>query len=211
MSKYYYDRRRDKYRRLRQFGVGILVVVAGSMGSGLYLWHRSQSTQQVVQVTKKDTETKQPVSPRTSSLTWANPPVATPSLQKNLLELTNKERAVAGVGALTANTLLDQSAKAKCADMVTNNYWSHVDLTGQEPWHFIDATGYNKEAAGENLAYGFTSDSAVVQGWMNSPAHRKTLLDPIYTDVGFGVCESPDFVGSGKQTIVVQHFGRPLP
>lgn len=144
--------------------------------------------------------------PEVSTLTWKS------SIDKgDLLSLTNKERNQAGLSQLAANRLLDNSADAKCRDMVTNNYWSHIDLSGQEPWHFIDEAGYKKAAAGENLAYGFTNSAYVVQGWMNSPEHRAALLDPQYRDVGFGICTSLNFIDSGPQTIVVQHFGLQLP
>ena len=177
------------------------------LGSVSFTAYRQLFVRADTQDTPVVKQVKTVVSPQTSSLTWSRPPAT----QDTLLSLTNKERAKAGLSPLAANSLLDQSAKAKCLDMVTNNYWSHIDLSGQEPWRFIDATGYKKQAAGENLASGFTSNIAVVQGWMDSPAHRKTLLDSIYVDVGFGVCESPNFVNNGKQTIVVQHFGTPLP
>src|SRR4051794_33523320 len=43
---------------------------------------------------------------------------------------TNEQRANAGIAALSLNPKLNQSAKAKCDDMVAKNYWSHNDPSG---------------------------------------------------------------------------------
>jgi uncharacterized protein YkwD len=128
---------------------------------------------------------------------------------QELLGATNKERESNNNSLLVNKDLLNKSAQAKCEDMVAKNYWSHNDPSGKEPWRFIDAAGYRYEASGENLAYGFWTSSEVVGGWMNSPTHRNNLLDPKYVDVGFGICISDNYLGAGKQTIVVQHLSIP--
>jgi hypothetical protein len=128
-----------------------------------------------------------------------------------LLTLTNDERTKNGKAPLVLNTKLNDSALLKCDDMVKNNYWSHNDKNGVEPWRFIDQSGYSHGKVGENQAYGFTSESAVTTGWMNSEGHRNNLLDESFSEVGFGVCVSDNFINQGKQLIVVQHFGQPMP
>lgn len=125
-----------------------------------------------------------------------------------LLAYTNEERVKNDKSPLTLSSKLNESSLNKCKDMVSNNYWSHNDSEGREPWRFIVATGYQYENAGENLAYGFSSESAVTTGWMNSESHKKNLLDN-YKEVGFGVCVSDNYVSYGKQLIVVQHFATP--
>jgi hypothetical protein len=93
--------------------------------------------------------------------------------------------------------------------MVSSNYWNHNDKEGREPWRFMTATGYSYGKAGENLAFGFNSESAVVAGWMNSQSHKDNLLDGAFTEVGFGTCLGDNFVNMGKQLVVVQHFAFP--
>jgi hypothetical protein len=44
---------------------------------------------------------------------------------------------------------------------------------------------------GENVGFGPTCDS-VVQGFTNSPEHRKNILDPSYSSLGIGVVDGPD-------------------
>lgn len=123
---------------------------------------------------------------------------------------TNIVRVANGLQKLQLHDKLNQSANLKCSDMVNRDYWSHVDPDGNQPWIFFDKVGYTKRSAGENLAYGFKDYSSVIQGWMNSPTHRATILDAKYRDVGFGICTSNNYISTGLQTIIVQHFGTPL-
>jgi uncharacterized protein YkwD len=127
-----------------------------------------------------------------------------------LLSSTNVQRTSNGIGALTLNSKLNASAQAKANDMVSKDYWAHNTPSGQEPWVFFDAAGYNYQKAGENLAYGFSTSDATVVGWMNSPSHRANILDGSYTEVGFGFANSANFIGTGQETIVVAHYAKPV-
>lgn len=128
----------------------------------------------------------------------------------SLLADTNAQRASQGEGNLTISSQLNAAAQAKANDMVQRNYWSHVTPTGEQPWQFDTAQGYQYQSAGENLAYGFTSSSAIMTAWMNSPEHRANILDGKYQNVGFGIANSPNYQGSGPQTVVVAEYGQPL-
>jgi hypothetical protein len=127
-----------------------------------------------------------------------------------LLDATNAQRSNNGLGSLTLNSKLNSSAQAKANDMVAKDYWAHNTPSGQEPWVFFDAAGYNYQKAGENLAYGFSTSDATVVGWMNSPSHRANILDGSYTEVGFGFANSANFVGTGQETVVVAHYAKPV-
>jgi len=128
-----------------------------------------------------------------------------------LLSGTNAQRASNGSAPLTINSKLNAAAQAKAVNMIANDYWSHNTPDGQEPWVFIDAQGYNYTKAGENLAYGFNDSNATIIGWMNSPTHRANLLDTAFVEVGFGFLNSPNYVGSGEETLVVAMYGKPYP
>lgn len=127
-----------------------------------------------------------------------------------LITLTNDERTKNGQAPLSLNTKLSDSALLKCNDMVKNNYWSHNDRNGAEPWGFMDQAGYSHGKLGENLAYGYAREGDVTAGWMNSEGHRKNILDKDFTEVGFGFCVGENFNNQGKQLLVVQHFGQPI-
>jgi|GEM_PF-1812832 len=128
----------------------------------------------------------------------------------SLLAYSNYQRSAAGEASLNLNGALDAAAQAKANDMVAKNYWGHYSPTGASPWSFISAAGYSYSAAGENLAYGFASSSAVISAWMNSAEHRANLLNAGFRDVGFGIANSPNYVGTGPETIVVAEYGTPL-
>jgi hypothetical protein len=127
----------------------------------------------------------------------------------SLLSDTNAERSKQGESPLRLNSRLSNAAQAKARDMVKRDYWAHEAPDGKTPWAFITENGYTYQSAGENLAYGFANAADSVAGWMNSPEHRANILNASYRDVGFGVADSPDFMGRGPQTIVVAEYGRP--
>lgn len=134
---------------------------------------------------------------------------ATDTSSAGLLASTNSQRSANGVGTLSIASKLNSAAQAKANDMVTRNYWSHQTPDGEQPWIFIAATGYQYLSAGENLAYGFSNSSATITGWMNSPSHKANLLNAVFTEVGFGIANSPNFVNNGAQTVVVAMYAKP--
>ena len=136
--------------------------------------------------------------------------VATSITPASLLEGTNTERLNAGGSALVLNERLNGAAQKKAQDMVTRNYWSHKTPEGNDPWNFIVKESYSYKKAGENLAYGFSDNSGVINGWMNSPSHRTNLLDKDFSEVGFGIADSNNFNSSGPSTVVVAMYAKPL-
>ena len=134
---------------------------------------------------------------------------ATNVSHSGLLSSTNSQRSQQGRSALSINSALNSAAQAKANDMTARNYWSHNTPDGQEPWVFVQAAGYSYLKAGENLAYGFSTSTDTVQGWMNSASHRANMLDADYTDVGFGFSNSSNYNSSGEETVVVAMYGKP--
>ena len=127
-----------------------------------------------------------------------------------LLAETNGERTSNHAPALNLNKQLAAAAQAKANDMATRGYWSHVTPDGKQPWSFIETSGYQYKAAGENLAYGFGSSDQVMTAWMRSPEHRANLLNANYQDVGFAMANVANYQGSGPATIVVAMYGEPI-
>lgn len=130
----------------------------------------------------------------------------------DLLNDTNDARVANGVKPLTLNTELARAAQAKANDMAARNYWSHNTPAGNPPWIFVEAQNYQYEKIGENLAAGFSDSLATINGWMASPHHRENMLDPAFSEVGFGFANNPDYSSSGydgPMTIVVAFYGEP--
>ncbi len=128
-----------------------------------------------------------------------------------LLADTNVQRSTNSVAALSLNSKLNAAAQAKANDMAARNYWSHNTPEGNPPWVFVSAQGYSYQKLGENLAAGFDSEQSTIDGWMASPPHKENLLDPAFTEVGFGYANNPDYTsaGGGPMTIVVAFYGKP--
>lgn len=127
--------------------------------------------------------------------------------ETELITQTNFERSSHGVGELTIDLELQKSAQLKAQDMLDRDYWSHQTPEGEDPWVFFEEAGYEFSFAGENLARGFITTAGTVAGWMNSEGHRENLLNPTYTEVGFGVVTG-EFQGE-TTTVVVAHYARP--
>ena len=128
----------------------------------------------------------------------------------SLLSGTNNQRVANGLGSLALSSQLNQAAQAKANDMMVHDYWAHNSPTGVTPWYWIGSVGYAYQTAGENLAYGFTTSSDTITGWMNSPGHRANILNGSFSQVGFGIVNAPNYRGTGPQTIVVALYAQPI-
>jgi len=113
-------------------------------------------------------------------------PVGATEAQQQILLLVNKERAAAGLSELVLDTKLNEVATEKARDMAVNNYFSHTSPTYGSPFDMLSTFGVSYRAAGENIAYGQTSEEQVMNDWMNSAGHRANILNANYTKLGVG-------------------------
>ncbi len=90
------------------------------------------------------------------------------------------------VAVVVWNDKLAKAAYDHSADMKNNNYFSHTGLNGSNPGNRISAAGYSWKAYGENIAEGYTSEKAVVNGWLNSEGHCKNIMSPLFKEMGVG-------------------------
>lgn len=108
--------------------------------------------------------------------------------EARVLDLTNAERDKAGVAPLTLNPQLQDSANAYSQVLASSGCFAHT--CGPVP-DFADrdaAAGYVAwTTIGENLAAGYSTPEAVMDGWMNSPDHRSNILSTEFTDIGIAV------------------------
>jgi hypothetical protein len=128
-----------------------------------------------------------------------------------LLTDTNNARSSNGVTSLNLNDQLDAAAQANANDMAARNYWSHNTPEGNPPWVWVTDQGYAYQKLGQNLAAGFNDEQSTINGWMASPPHRENLLDPSFSDVGFGFANNPNYTSAsgGPMTIIVAFYGAP--
>jgi len=114
--------------------------------------------------------------------------------EAEILRLTNLERQANGLGKLAACPRLATAALAHTNRMLAGQFYAHKDPdTGTYAKDRIRATGYGypeggfRWRVGENIAMGFMTAEATMTGWMNSPGHRKNILNPEFTHLGVGV------------------------
>jgi uncharacterized protein YkwD len=128
-----------------------------------------------------------------------------------MLSRVNAERRAAGVGPLAANPLLDRAAQRHAEDMLRRSYFSHKGLDGSTILERIKATGYPARTVGENIAEGQFSVDQVVEGWMDSPGHRRNILEKNFRELGLGLARGASEPGKAHRIIWVQNFGRKRP
>ena len=103
-----------------------------------------------------------------------------------ILELVNIERTKRELDPLSIDSQLDQAANFHNDEMVRADIMSH-QLPGEaDLGERVSATGYSWTRVAENIAAGYTTPEAVVEGWMNSPGHKENILNPEFIHIGIG-------------------------
>lgn len=102
--------------------------------------------------------------------------------------LANDARAAAGCGrALVRHEGVEGVARAHSEDMRRRDYFDHVTPDGRTPMQRVQGAGIGVTAVAENIALGQATGAAVFRSWMDSPGHRRNLLDCEYTHHGVGL------------------------
>ena len=106
--------------------------------------------------------------------------------EQEVIRLVNEIRMENGLKALTYDWELARVARYKSQDMKDNAYFSHSSPTYGTPFQMIRNFGLSFRSAGENIAKGYATPQAVVNGWMNSSGHRANILNANFTHIGVG-------------------------
>jgi uncharacterized protein YkwD len=125
-------------------------------------------------------------------------------LEDRVLVLTNRKRRARGCAALRGSSALRKAARTHSVTMARHNEMSH-QLPGEPKFtERITSAGYRGwSLVAENVARGFPHPGAVVRAWMQSPGHRRNILNCRLRHLGVGV------VLSRGQLWWTQNFGRP--
>ncbi|MFF1413748.1 CAP domain-containing protein [Streptomyces sp. NPDC058289] len=106
-----------------------------------------------------------------------------------VLALVNKERAAVGCPVLTVNAKLAKAAQDHSEDMAAHSNMSHTGSDGSDPGRRITRAGYQWSTYAENVAYGYDTAAKVMEGWMNSPGHKRNILDCDLKEIGIGLAQ----------------------
>jgi len=123
-----------------------------------------------------------------------------------IVGLTNSVRAANGLAALSENQLLTTIAEERAEDMLEKQYFDHISPTGEQASDLAQRLGYRYKIVAENIASGiFMTNQKIIDGWMQSPGHRKNILSPEIREIGVSLIKGRM---SGQNTWVsVQIFG----
>lgn len=125
------------------------------------------------------------------------------SFQNQVVQLVNQERTSRGLKALAVDSALTNTATLKSQDMAKLGYFDHTSPTYGSPFDMMRQFGISYRTAGENIAWGQTSPSQVMQGWMNSEGHRANILNSSFTKIGVGIAKN----ASGRYYWTQQFIG----
>lgn len=110
--------------------------------------------------------------------------------EKEVIRLVNIERKKVGACELTTTKALSDAADVRAEEI--QELFSHTRPDGRSCLSvFVDFGIIDKEkncygGTAENIASGQISPEEVVKAWMNSPGHKKAMLNPKYKKIGVG-------------------------
>lgn len=124
-----------------------------------------------------------------------------PAAREQLLNLINADRSKAGLSQLQLDDLANKVATEHAQDMATGQFLSHWGSDGRKPYHRFALAG-GTDAVQENASAATNIQSLTPEGVSEDlrdmhasmmaeipprDGHRKTILDPFHTHVGFGL------------------------
>ncbi len=106
--------------------------------------------------------------------------------EQEVIRLVNEIRTQNGLKTLTYDWELSRVARIKSQDMKDNRYFAHNSPVYGTPFQMMTNFGISYRSAGENIAKGYATPQAVVNGWMNSSGHRANILNANFSHIGVG-------------------------
>jgi uncharacterized protein YkwD len=157
------------------------------------------------------------------------PAISALDLEKRIHATINRERTAHGLPPLDWDETLSRVARSHSKDMADRDYFSHESPEGRGFSYRYRQQGYTCalrignaiHTGAENIAlvglyrsittingvayYDWNTAEQIaittVQGWMNSPGHRKNILAPYWQNQGIGV-----FLSTDDKVYITQNF-----
>jgi uncharacterized protein YkwD len=124
--------------------------------------------------------------------------------EAELLRLLNHDRQQAGLAALVLDGRLAKIARAHCEEMARKRSVFHHSPTTGTPEDRVHRAKIKGSLIAENLAQAPTEEEAE-RSLLDSPGHRRNILDPQLLKVGIGVAAIVTAQGT-RQLYVTQLF-----
>jgi stress response protein SCP2 len=132
----------------------------------------------------------------------AREPAAGPAAE--VVAVTNVERRRHGLAPFSVDARLGAAAQLHTADMLRRGFFDHQNPDGEQVWDRARIVGYPYRKVAENIAAGQRTAAEVVAGWMDSPGHRRNILDAELRQIGVGHA-----TGGSYGVLWTQVFGTP--
>ncbi len=129
-----------------------------------------------------------------------------PQMFYQILDATNSQRAAHKRRALRRNNALIYAAETYARRLAGSEHFSH-QVGGSSLPERVERTGYKFHRLAENIGWAERPGSPIeianwfVSAWMESPGHRRNLLDARLKEIGIGVARR------GPRFFAVQVFG----
>ncbi len=131
----------------------------------------------------------------TPGLSFLSEPAATTAqnlrkIEQQIHQEVNRAREAANIPSLKWNEPLAAEARRHASRLATRRFFAHEDPTRGDLASRLDKSGIEWQRCAENLyEQGGSSNPAkgAVKTWLDSPGHRKNMLDSMLTDSGVGV------------------------
>lgn len=152
------------------------------------------------------------------------------ALERRMLDLINADRAAhrqesGGAGPLEWDQALAAVARAHSEDMTALGYMGHVNRAGLAPQDRLQRAGIRFMACAENIAgtptiyvqtgerggrvmyTGYPSIEGAEEGLMDSPGHRKNILNVLFSHAAVGIARNSDGTLVITQNFIARSLG----
>jgi uncharacterized protein YkwD len=146
----------------------------------------------------------------------SRPATSLTSFERAMLADINGYRAANHLSPLRLSASLTIAARSHSMQMETAGYFAHDSADGTAFWKRIEAFYpegvFAYWSVGENLLWSSPNVDAkkALDMWIDSPEHRKNMLDPHWTEIGVSAVHSaaaPGVFHGLAVTIVTTDFG----
>ena len=135
------------------------------------------------------------------------------SLEERLEAAVNGERERRGLAPLVRSEPLRAIARAHSEDMVSRGFFDHTSPGGASTAGRVRGAGLRFARVSENIARSLNVDDPVrttVEGWLESPGHRRNMLDPAVVETGAGAAvETMGFLPRDRSILLVGALNSP--
>lgn len=103
-----------------------------------------------------------------------------------LIDKINSHRVSLGLSNLRINNYVTSKCFSHNSNMAEQKEVTHNGFVSRSE---IITNSLGAKSVGENIAYGFTSTTAILNAWLNSPSHKKNLENPKWTEMGLSITD----------------------